>query len=771
MKMKQVVHPFWLFTGLIVMALAFGLQALGMPPPSPKPETAPANEFSAARALALAERLVGDGTPHPIGTQANDQIRERILNELTALGYTTETQDTFTCRTVWAVCGYVRNIITRLPGRAEGPAVLLAAHYDSVGAGPGAADDMASVAISLEIARMLHTEGPHSAPIIFLLSDGEEVGLLGAEAFVAEHPWAADVGVVVNLEARGTSGASILFETTENNAWMIDAFVAHAPRAVTNSLADAIYELLPNDTDLSVFEEAGIAGINFAFTEEYAHYHTPLDNLANLNPGSVQHQGDNVLAAVRAFAEVNLANPPAGNSVFLDLWPGVILQWPEPWTIWIALASLLVWLGLAVTLLRRDALPIRSLLWGALVLLLGLLAAALLGFALVIALSRLTGVPVPWYAHPLPVRVALWAGAFFSMALVGTAFARRAGFWGLSLGVWLWWCLLSLLLAWSLPGVSIIFLCPTLLALLALAVVGVTPLYASPRSWEIASVVALFGTSSLWLPFALYVEVGAGLEIGVLAGLAVGLATSALVPLLALPEEARQVRRGVLAAAALVMVAAFGVASWVPTHSEFRPQRLNLLHVEQRHLDQVNWLIDSATMAGETIRDVPQSLRQAAPFGSEPIAPLPWSSRQYLVAPATSTTAPAPEIHLLSNARTNGERRLHLQLRSPRGGDQIKLYIPQAAGLSRIEVLGTPYIIEESFIENGYHLFACFAPACDGLEVALHLEGNTPVALLIADATSGLPSGGDVLLQARPNSAVPSQDGDVTLIANEILFE
>ncbi|MCC6457327.1 MAG: M20/M25/M40 family metallo-hydrolase [Caldilineaceae bacterium] len=769
--MNQVVHPFWLLAGLVVMALAFGLQALGMPPPAPKPETAPANEFSAARALTLAARLIEDGTPHPMGTQANDQIRSRILDELTTFGYTVETQDTLTCRTVWAVCGYVRNIITRLPGRAEGPAVLLVAHYDSVGAGPGAADDMAGVAILLEIARMLRTEGPLSAPIIFLLSDGEEVGLLGAEAFVAEHPWAAEVGVVVNLEARGTSGPSILFETTENNTWMIDAFVAHAPRAVTNSLADEIYELLPNDTDLSVFEEAGIAGINFGFVEEYAHYHTPLNNLTNLNPGSVQHQGDNVLAAVRGFAELDLANPPAGNSVFLDLWPGLILQWPEAWTIWIALACLLAWLGLAVTLLRRGALPMRSLLWGALVLPLGLLVATLLGLVLVIALSSLTGAPVPWYAHPLPVRVALWAGAIFSMALVGTAFARRAGFWGLSLGVWLWWCLLSLLLAWSLPGVSIIFLCPTLLALLALSVVGMTPLDASPRNGEIASLVALFGTSALWLPFALYVEVGAGLEIGALAGLGVGLATSALLPFLALPEEARPIRRGVLAAAALVMVAAFGVASWVPTHSEFRPQRLNLLHVEQRHLDQVNWLIESATLTGETIRDVPQSLRQAAPFGGEPVAALPWSSRQYLVAPATSTSAPAPEIHLLSDARTNGARRLHLQLRSPRGGAQIKLYIPQAASLSHIEVLGTPYIMEETFIENGYHLFACFAPACDGLEVALHLESNTPFTLLIVDATPGLPPGDDMLIQARPNSAVPSQDGDVTLIANELLIK
>jgi Zn-dependent M28 family amino/carboxypeptidase len=204
--------------------------------------------------------------------------------------------------------------------------VLLTAHYDSVAAGPGAADNIAGVATILEIARIMSAEAPMGNPIIFLLSDGEEPALLGAEAFLAKHPWAAEVGVVVNLEARGTSGQSILFETTENNSWLIDVFIAHAPRPIVNSLYDEIYKFQPNHTDLTIYEMAGIPGINFGFFEDFAHYHTPLDNLTNLNPGSVQHQGDNALAAVRAFAELDLLHPPAGNSVSLDLLPGVILR-------------------------------------------------------------------------------------------------------------------------------------------------------------------------------------------------------------------------------------------------------------------------------------------------------------------------------------------------------------------------------------------------------------------------------------------------------------
>jgi hypothetical protein len=115
---------------------------------------------------------------------------------------------------------------------------------------------------------------------------------------------------------------------------------------------------------------------------------------------------------------------------------------------------------------------------------------------------------------------------------------------------------------------------------------------------------------------------------------------------------------------------------------------------------------------------------------------------------------------------------LQLQLRSPRGGHEVTLYIPipQAAALERIDVVGTPYTIEEMPIRDGYQAFHCFAPACDGLTLALHLESNAPFAVFIVDTTPGLPPGGDGLLQARPKTAVPSGEGDVTLIADQVSF-
>jgi hypothetical protein len=154
----QVVHPVSLIAGLLTMLLALGLVILAAQPPAPQAESASPNRFAAGRAMATLNRLLDDGAPHPIGSDANARVGDRIASELTALGYPVEFQTSFACRLEWAICGQVTNIMTRLPGAAVGPAVLLTAHYDSVAAGPGAADDMAGVAAILEIARTLQVK-------------------------------------------------------------------------------------------------------------------------------------------------------------------------------------------------------------------------------------------------------------------------------------------------------------------------------------------------------------------------------------------------------------------------------------------------------------------------------------------------------------------------------------------------------------------------------------------------------------------------------------
>lgn len=66
------------------------------------------------------------------------------------------------------------------------PSLLVNAHYDSVPFSPGASDNGVMVAMALECLRIALIQ-PYDLPVIFLFNDGEEAGLLGADAFVKNN--------------------------------------------------------------------------------------------------------------------------------------------------------------------------------------------------------------------------------------------------------------------------------------------------------------------------------------------------------------------------------------------------------------------------------------------------------------------------------------------------------------------------------------------------------------------------------------------------------
>lgn len=324
--------------GLAVVAL---LAWAGSEPPAARVAEAPAEAFGAARAEAVLRRLLapdgGAGAPHPVGSPAGRGVRARLVAELDRLGLEPEVSVGRAVAPFWGQGARVENVVARLPGREPGPGVvLLAAHYDSVPAGPGASDDGAGAAAVVEVARALAAGPRPRRTVAFLITDGEEAGLLAARAFVAGHPLARDPIAVVNLEARGTAGPSYMFETSRENAALVELFAEAAPRPVATSLFPAVYERMPNDTDLSVFlaRPDGVPAYNFAFIDGVWRYHPPLDDLDHLDRRSLQHHGDNALALARALADV--PEPEAlrapGRSVFFDVLGAVVVRWPAPWS-------------------------------------------------------------------------------------------------------------------------------------------------------------------------------------------------------------------------------------------------------------------------------------------------------------------------------------------------------------------------------------------------------------------------------------------------------
>lgn len=765
-----------LLLGLLVLAAALLVALRLASAPEVVPAGADATAFSAERAWPRLERLIGDGAPHPVGTPAGAEVRRRLVSEFEAVGYEVELQNAWGCRPEYTVCADVTNVLARLPGSAGGQALVLAAHYDSHGSGPGVADDMAAVAAIVEVAGMLRAEPQLRNDVIFLITDGEEVGLTGAEAFLG-HPWAADVGLVANFEARGTGGRSLLFQTSPGNAWLIERFAAAAPRPVTSSLLYDLYRLLPNDTDLSVFLEAGMAGINFAFVEGVERYHTALDDLAHLDRGSFQHHGDNALAAVRAFGDADLSSMPAGNALFLDLFPGFVLQAPEGWAVWLAAGALLLWLLIVAALIGARVLGLGGLLLALLCTLLGFAAAAGLGYLVVTVLMSLTGLAEPWYAAPLPARVAVWAAGAVGFGLFATLAARRAGFWGMAAAVWLWWTLLALAAALTLPGASVVFLVPTVIAtllyaLLVLLGAGLPGRGGFTVGWGavLLALITIGATAYLTLPLALLVEFGLGFAMSAAVAFLVALGVSALAPFLAVPVGAAPLRAGLLVLGVLVMAGAGVWATQVPAFSESAPQRLTLRYFQESLDGQPmtsNWLVDRSPVA-----PLPDALAAAGGFSGNRVR-LAGGLGSYVGSPAPALDAPPPTVSVVGDdgATAGGAARsVTLRLASPRGGERITLLVPVSAGASRIDVAGTDVSIRLTGAgTRGYHRFDCRGVACHGFELTLHLDRSEPFELLVLDQTDGLPAGGERLLAARPATAVESYEGDVTQLLNRVM--
>ena len=198
-------------------------------------------------------------------------------------------------------CATVNDVIADvLPG--QGRAVLMMAHYDSVASGPGASDNMSGVAAVLEAARALRASAPNSLhPVMALITDGEEAGLLGAYAFLQNAAFRERIGAVVNVDARGTRGPSLLFQTSPGSGRLIDLYAGSMAAPDTSSLYAEIYRRLPNDTDLTPFLQAGFPCFNFAFIGQMHYYHSPRDLRRNLSAATLQMQGDNLLGVTRSL--------------------------------------------------------------------------------------------------------------------------------------------------------------------------------------------------------------------------------------------------------------------------------------------------------------------------------------------------------------------------------------------------------------------------------------------------------------------------------------
>jgi hypothetical protein len=735
--------------------------------------------FSAVRAQAILKTLVGDGRPHPIGSSANARVRDAIVQQLTALGYKAELQSGLVCNK-WGICGTPTNIVVTLQAAANGnDAVLLAAHYDSVPAGPGASDDGAGVAIVLEIARILAAMPAPHHPIVLLLTDGEEAGLLGALLFVREHPLSKQVKAAVNLDSRGVSGPSLMFETGTANAWALHLYSSAIRAPITNSLYYVVYKSLPNDTDFTVFKAASYQGFNFAFIGDVAAYHTPLDSYANAGLNSIQHQGDNALGALLALANSEELNPPVAESVYFDVFARAVVAWPARLALPAALIVLGCLLAESILLFRRRALDGRQALWGATGALLNLILGAILGAGSIVLLRFLGKLPptdaAPWIAHPLPMSIAAAFMALLSAGIVSAWFARRAGFWGFWMGGTLLVALLSVLFNALTPAASFAPLLASLAAVLGMlpCVLGfIRSRQPTAGAADFAVLLPCLGLTAVLAPMLLLLYSALGALAWAISTIALCLTTTFLLPLLA--NATRRDRRRVIVVSALMTLIGISITLLLPTYSAAWPQRMNIEYWYDADQTQAHWWVQPASL------HLPAALAAAARFNLVAHSRFGASSSLAFAADAPKLALASPQLTQLSAgpsaSSSSAPSRTHyeLQLRSQRGAPEALVIFPASADVQEIVVATAsgPQHAKLQKLRSGATRLGVVGISSADLQFGIDAAAGS-TAVQVFDLSYGLPEAfqGARLQQARPQNATSSQEGDITVVQHTVLLD
>lgn len=472
-------------------------------------------EFSVRNAFEHVEHIAQE--PHYTGSKNHSKVRNYIVEQFQNLGLEVHTQNGYVIND-YNIMTNPENIVAVLEGSnpKSKSDLLVMAHYDSAPHSSfGAADDAAGVAAILESLRVfLEKEETPENNIIFLISDAEEIGLLGAQLFVEEHSLVENIGLVLNFEARGTSGPSnAILESNYGNKRLVEALVdAGAQYPVTSSLMFDIYKTMPNDTDATVFrEERNIPGFFFAFIDGHYNYHAATDTPKNLSLNSLAHQGSYLTALLPYFGNKDLSSfEDSKNRIFFDFPFFKILNYDY---IWIFPLLILGWLGFFLLLgtgFRRQSFDKYDILLGFKALISSLVLVGLLGFFGWKLLLQF----YPQYSEiqqGFPYNGDLYISAFIALSggllfLIYHAFSKRSGNKGLLVAPLALWLIICTVISFTFKGASF-FIIPVLFFEIILALMiwknNLNPLFV---------LLLLIPCIFIFSPLILFIPVALGLK-------------------------------------------------------------------------------------------------------------------------------------------------------------------------------------------------------------------------------------------------------------------
>jgi thiamine transporter ThiT len=727
---------------------------------------APAAEFASARAMKQLEVIAR--RPHPIGSASHGEVRDYILSSLSAMGLSPEVQKTTAVnqkRNATIISGTVENIVVKVPGTNNNKAIMLVSHYDSVPTSFGASDDGSGVSVMLETLRTLKARAPLRNDVVGLFTDGEEVGLLGAKAFVDEHPWAGNIGMVLNFEARGNTGPVIMFETSANNQILISEFAKAVRGPVANSSSNEIYKRLPNNTDLTVFKEAGLPGLNFAYIEGLNHYHTYLDTFTGVDERSIQQDGSYAVALTTHFGNLGSIGESKSSAVYFDVLGAALFHYSIRWVLPLGAFVMLFFVAVTAFGLKRGRLRTSG------------IALGLAAFASSLVIAWLAGSGLWWmlqklYHEQTPIiQGDVYHSQFFFISFVGITVAlvsalyllvfRRVSRNDLATGALLGMLILSSVSIWYLPAVSYLFAWPLLFSTIALGSIfnSRSDDASSLKKTAVLSICATPGLL-LFVPLIYLSYTAATLSAAGALMVMVALLLGTLIPHLRLMSPRTQW----LAPAVLALIGAgfFVAGSFTSVYRQDQPKSDNIFYALNA---------DSGKAAWVSIDQKPDEWTSQFFAGRSEKGPvteyLPIRYDGFLKGDAPALALAAPQLELLSDERNDSGRKLKIRISSPRLAPVIFLTVDSDSKILNAEINGKRTISDqrERWAMN------YFAPPPEGVVLMLETT-STAVKIRAVDQSYELPDVPGRSFKVRPGYLIPKPFtySDSTLVSKTYTF-
>ncbi|MEO6212261.1 MAG: M28 family peptidase [Vicinamibacterales bacterium] len=461
-----------------------------------------AGPFSDQNARAHVEMLAGAIGSRPAGTPQSARAREYVIDQLKLFGYEVRVQETDARRPEYGLTARVSNVIAVLQGERR-EAIGLLSHYDSNPDSPGGSDDAFGVAVSLEAARLIASR-PRTWSTLVIVTDAEEVGLMGAAALMTDREVSDRLQTYINIESTGSAGPAMLFETGPGNNWLVAPWARSAPHPRGGSFALEVYRRLPNDTDFSILRRHDVPGLNFATVGDSYAYHTARDTSERLSQGALRSTGENVLSIVDALQRRDITQRSTRDATYFDIGGTVGIAYSSSWDWVITIIAIVLgaagWVRVTRFVTRESGTGPWAIgfLWAALGV--AAVAAGMVGATWLLRAAR--EVYHPWYARPdrlFFMLLSVGAAIAWGMTRLGRWFPARARGLRHPAVVWTYtlplWIVLAGAGSWFAPSAGYLWTLPLLSAGLLLSIIPSS----NATVVRMVSVVVLAVSATLWV--------------------------------------------------------------------------------------------------------------------------------------------------------------------------------------------------------------------------------------------------------------------------------